>query len=102
MTGSLLLIALFLAVLVSIPFLLERFKKRYGFPGQSPQGQARTISALALGPHQKVVTVEVGPADARVWLVLGVTQQAIQCLHKVPVSDSSPTIAPSVTAHATQ
>ena len=92
MTGSLLLIGLFLAVLVSIPFLIERLKRRYGFPGNAVNGQLRTVSALALGPHQKDVTVEVGPADARVWLVLGVTPQAIHCLHTVPVADSSPTI----------
>jgi flagellar protein FliO/FliZ len=95
MTSSLLLIGLFLAVLVSLPFLIERLKKRYGFAGNAGNGQSRTVSALALGPHQKVVTVEVGPADARVWLVLGVTPQAIHCLHTVPVVDSSPTIGVS-------
>ena len=47
-------------------------------------GPARLVSALALGPQQRVVTVEVGPQNARVWLVLGVTQQSIQCLHTMP------------------
>jgi flagellar protein FliO/FliZ len=38
---------------------------------------------VAVGPHQRVVTVEVGPQDARIWLVLGVTQQSIGCLHTI-------------------
>ena len=83
MTQSLLLVGLFLAVLVSLPFLIDRLKKRYGFSQTTASGQSRTVSALALGPHQRVVTVEVGPPQARVWLVLGVTQQSIQCLHKI-------------------
>ncbi|NCS62431.1 MAG: flagellar biosynthetic protein FliO, partial [Rhodoferax sp.] len=33
----------------------------------------------------RVVTVEVGPDDARVWLTLGVTAQNITCLHTVAV-----------------
>jgi flagellar protein FliO/FliZ len=36
-----------------------------------------------------VVTVEVGPQNARVWLVLGVTQQSIQCLHTMPAELAS-------------
>jgi len=36
-----------------------------------------------LGPQQKVVTLEMGSKDARFQLVLGVTPQAITCLHKV-------------------
>jgi flagellar protein FliO/FliZ len=51
------------------------------------------VSALALGPQQKVVTVEVGPQNARVWLVLGVTQQSIQCLHTMP-ADQASAVAP--------
>ena len=47
------------------------------------------VSALALGPQQRVMTVEVGPAEARVQLVLGVTAQHITCLYSHPV----PTVA---------
>jgi len=84
MTQSLILIGLFLCVLVSLPFLIERLKKHYGLNALGPTGNARLVSALAVGPQQKVVTVEVGPSHARVWLVLGVTQQTIQCLHTMP------------------
>ena len=95
MTQSLILIGLFLAVLVSLPFAIDRLKKRYGFAQQSPALASRIVSTLPIGPHQKVVTVETGPAQARVWLVLGVTQQSIQCLHSMPAEDSSATIAAS-------
>jgi flagellar protein FliO/FliZ len=88
MTQSLILIGLFLCVLVSLPFLIERLKKHYGLRVDGPTGPARLVSALALGPQQKVMTVEVGPPQARVWLVLGVTQQSIQCLHTM-AADSS-------------
>ena len=99
MTQSLILIGLFLCVLVSLPFLIERLKKHYGFATNLPGGPARMVSALALGPQQKVVTVEVGPQNARVWLVLGVTQQSIQCLHTMP-ADSSAATAPMVAVNA--
>jgi len=89
MTQSLILIGLFLCVLVSLPFLIERLKKHYGFAATGPAGTARMVSALAVGPQQKVVTVEVGPPDARVWLVLGVTQQSIQCLHTLPAQSAA-------------
>jgi flagellar protein FliO/FliZ len=93
MTQSLVLIGLFLCVLVSLPFLIERLKKHYGLSTPGPSGPARLVSALALGPQQKVVTVEVGPQNARVWLVLGVTQQSIQCLHTMP-ADQASAVAP--------
>lgn len=51
-------------------------------------GQSRFISALAVGQHQRVVTVEVGPEGKRVWLTLGVTAQNISCLHCVDVDIS--------------
>ena len=53
----------------------------------------RIVSAVGVGPHQRVVTVEVGPQDARVWLTLGVTAQSITCLHTIAVASSDP-VAP--------
>jgi flagellar protein FliO/FliZ len=98
MTQSLILIGLFLCVLVSLPFLIERIKKHYGLNTAGPSGPTRLVSALALGPQQKVVTVEVGPQNARVWLVLGVTQQSIQCLHTMPAELASPVTPAAVGA----
>lgn len=43
------------------------------------------VSSVAVGPQQRVVTVEVGPPHARTWLVLGVTAQQVTCLQSFPV-----------------
>jgi flagellar protein FliO/FliZ len=48
--------------------------------------ESRVVSAVAVGPQQRVVTEEVGPEGARTWLVLGVTAQNIQCLYTQPVA----------------
>lgn len=87
MLQSAIAIGLFLAVLACAPLALKWYKQRT--LGVNPHfgGQARFISALAVGPHQRVVTVEIGPEGRRVWLTLGVTDQAISCLHCVDISD---------------
>lgn len=97
MTQSLVLIGLFLAVLACVPLLINRLKKVYGITAMGPAGQSRVVSTVAVGPHQRVVTVEVGPESARVWLVLGVTNQSIQCLHVLP--PGSPAAVPAASAN---
>jgi flagellar protein FliO/FliZ len=83
MTQSLVSVGVFLALLVCLPFALKWVKQRVGGAAAEDSGQSRFISALAVGPHQRVVTVEVGPEGRRVWLTLGVTAQNISCLHCV-------------------
>ena len=39
------------------------------------------LSQVAVGPHQRVVTVQVQHEGAQAVLVLGVTAQQVQCLH---------------------
>lgn len=84
MTQTLLTVLVFVVLLAALPALLRRIKARQGLGFGAMGPDSRVISALAVGPQQRVVTVEVGPAHARVWLVLGVTQQSIQCLHQCP------------------
>ena len=81
MSESLVPAAAFLVMLACLPMLLRWVKSRTGGSVGSCDGQVRFISALAVGSNQKVVTVEVGPQHKRVWLTLGVTSQAISCLH---------------------
>lgn len=70
------------AALALLPSLLRRLQQRRGLGVGSLAGSApRIVSALALGPQQRVLTVEVGPENARVWLLLGVSAQRISCLH---------------------
>jgi flagellar protein FliO/FliZ len=85
MTESLLLVIGFVVLLACLPWLVNVLKQRSGDWGRSQQaGQSRVISAVAVGPHQRVVTVEVGTDAARTVLVLGVTAQTITCLHTLP------------------
>jgi flagellar protein FliO/FliZ len=80
---SLALVLLFLALLVGLAYALRWYQRRHGL-GTVPGSSANIIANVALGPQQRVVTVEVGPEGARTWLVLGVTAQSINCLHVMP------------------
>lgn len=85
MTQSLLSVIFFIALLALVPWALRWVKKRNGTLATNGAGSAsRVVSALGVGPTQRVVTVEVGPPEARVWLVLGVTAQSVTPLHTSP------------------
>lgn len=92
MSQSLIPVGVFLALLACLPFIVKWVKRRTEMGPRELGGQARFISAVAVGPHQRVVTVEVGPDGARVWLTLGVTAQAVTCLHTAPVEASLPVL----------
>lgn len=81
MSDSLLSVGIFFAVIVCLPFVAKWVKSRTLGEARGLAGQAKVVSAVAVGPHQRVVTVEVGPPGDRVWLTLGVTAQSITCLH---------------------
>ena len=109
MGQSLFLIVVFVGVLALFPLAIRWLQKRGTLPaslgGGMTSATSRVVSSVAVGPQQRVVTVEVGPEQARVWLVLGVTAQSIQCLHTLPAGASAPlptaaTPAPSFAAIA--
>jgi flagellar protein FliO/FliZ len=82
MAQSLFTVALFVVLMATLPFLLRRLQqRRASLQGAVPGQTARMVSTVAVGPQQRVVTVEVGPEHDRTWLVLGVTAQSINCLH---------------------
>ena len=82
MTQTLVIVVLFVAAMAALPWLVRRVQLRHAAGGGAPGGAAsRVLSAVAVGPQQRVVTVEVGPEGSRAWLVLGVTAQNITCLH---------------------
>ncbi len=84
MTQTIVSVVLFLVILALLPPAVRWFQQRAP-GGAANTAAARIVSTLAVGPQQRVVTVEVGPEGARSWLVLGVTPQTITCLHHVPV-----------------
>jgi flagellar protein FliO/FliZ len=90
----------FAAVIALIPVALWLLKRSplggfggLGAPGR--QGTPRHVATLPLAPHSRLVTVEVGQGEERLWLVLGVTAQGIRTLHTmVPQADEALTPPP--------
>ncbi len=99
MRDSLLSVGIFLAVIVCLPYLAKWVKNRAQGEGRALAGQSKVVSAVAVGPHQRVVTVEVGPPGERVWLTLGVTAQSITCLHTGVAEGVKAHESPGVATH---
>jgi flagellar protein FliO/FliZ len=99
MTQTLVSVIAFLVLLALLPLGIRWFQRRA--PGGMTTGAtSRLISTLAVGPQQRVMTVEVGPEGARTWLVLGVTAQHISCLHTITVMRAPENSPASVSAPA--
>jgi len=98
MTQTILSVVAFLVVLALLPLGI-RWIQRRAPGGATSSGTSKIISAIAVGPHQRVVTVEVGPAGMRTCLVLGVTAQSITCLHSVALAHTPDKSAHTVPAN---
>ena len=74
-----------LIVMVCIAWALQRYRRH--LPGAARQtGPAlQVLSTLALGPQQRVVTVQVGQGEGSVCLVLGVSAGSVTPLHSLPM-----------------
>ena len=96
MTQTLISVGLFVLLLALVPVGLKWVQRRVAVGGAAAVAASRVVSAVAVGPHQRVVTVEVGPEGARVWLTLGVTAQAITCLHSAAVEVKPKSPAPQL------
>ncbi len=88
MNQTFLSVGLFVVLLALVPFGVKWVQRR-ATGGASTAGNLCLVSAVAVGPHQRVVTVEAGPEGARVWLTLGVTAQAITSLHVASIERST-------------
>lgn len=87
----------FTAVLALIPAALWLLRRSPigSRLGQGRAGTPRHVATLPLAPHSRLVTVEVGQGDERLWLVLGVTAHGIRTLHTmVPQADEAATPPP--------
>ena len=99
LSQTLLLVVLFVVLMAMLPLGIKWMQRRTGGVSAVAGANSRVISAVAVGPQQRVVTVEVGPEGGRTWLVLGVTPQAIVCLHHMP-SSAMPTSVSSASGDA--
>jgi flagellar protein FliO/FliZ len=97
MNQALFSVVVFVLLLALVPWAVKWVaKRREGMVG-APSASSKLISVLAVGPQQRVVTVEVGPANAPTWLVLGVTAHAITTLHTLNATTATAT-APTSSA----
>lgn len=80
MTQTLLAVLAFVVIVAALPWLVRRLQQRQAL-ARGGDVAIRVLSAVAVGAHQRVVTVEVGEGAHKTRLVLGVTAQQINCLH---------------------
>ena len=88
MVAGLLSIVAVVVALAMLPMALRWLQARVALRQPNGHSRDRIVSVLAVGPQQRVVTVEVGPPQARVWLTLGVTAQQVNTLHTAPATSS--------------
>ena len=106
MWPTLILVALFVAAMACLPWLVRRLQQKNLLPrgmgmarGATPV-PAQMLGSLAIGPQQRVVTVQVGEGDEAVRLVLGVSAQQIQCLHVLNAQSAYAQVAQQSVANA--
>lgn len=80
-------------VLALVPFGVKWLQRRMvGGGANGSSVESKVLSAVAVGPRQHVVTVEVGSDHERIRLVLGVTAQSITCLHQTTLPARIPEV----------
>lgn len=76
---------LLMGFIVSLPWLAGLVRKS-GWQGlKPPTSSMKVVSAMAIGPQQRIVTVEVGSGTHKKLLVLGVTSQSITKLDTLQI-----------------
>ena len=72
----------FVAIIAFIPLALWLLKRSPWAGGAMVKpGTPKPVAVLPLSAQQKIVTVEVGQGEERLWLVLGVSAQGVRTLH---------------------
>ena len=84
MSGNFTSLLWFVAVVASIPLLLWLLRRTPLGQAGGRAGTPRMVAVLPVAAQHKLLTVEVGQGDERLWLVLGVSPQGIQTLHTMP------------------
>ena len=70
MTQTLLVVVLFVGAMALLPWAVRRLQQRQSSGALAAGGASRVVSAVAVGPQQRVV----------------VTAQQVSCLHVLPVA----------------
>ncbi len=80
----------FAAVVAAIPAVLWLLKRTPLAGAGGAAGTPRAVAVLPLSAQHKLVTVEVGQGQERLWLVLGVSPQGIRTLHTMAAQTAAP------------
>jgi flagellar protein FliO/FliZ len=99
-TSSLTPLLWLVGVIALIPLVLWMLK-RSPVGAQFASGPVRTVGTLPLSQAQRLVTIEVGQGEDRLWLVLGVTPGSITTLHTMAPQSAPPAVAAGGTPQAT-
>lgn len=105
MAQTLVVVVLFIGALAMAPWLLRYWQQRHAAAQTQAGVAAKVLSVVAVGPQQRVVTVEIAADQEKTRLVLGVTAQQISCLHVLPTTVCGPAVPvpfAQVVAQATQ
>ena len=86
-----------LVVMVGIAWLLQRYRRHLPGAAHRAGPALHVLGGVALGPQQRVVTLQVGQGEQAVCLVLGVSPGSVTALHQMPLPAAD---APAVTAPA--
>jgi flagellar protein FliO/FliZ len=109
MSQQVIYVAVFMVAIACLPWLTKWLVGRNSLGKGTTSAGAKIISVVAVGPTQRIVTLEAGPEHDRLCLVLGVTSQQITCLHRSPASvalldqlaqSQAPNLNDSGTSHA--
>jgi flagellar protein FliO/FliZ len=72
----------FVAVVAAIPLVLWLLKRTpLGAAGSGAPGTPRSVAVLPLSAQHKLVTVEMGHGEDKLWLVMGVSPQGLNVVH---------------------
>lgn len=80
----------FVAVAAAIPAVLWLLKRTPLAGAGGAAGTPRAVAVLPLSTQHKLVTVEVGQGDERLWLVVGVSPQGLRTLHTMAAQTAAP------------
>lgn len=87
---------LLLGAIIAAPWAVTWMRRAGWQGGGKPSEQTlKVLSAVAVGPQQRVVTVEVINGGQRTCLVLGVTAHAITRLDALPLDAAHTSPAPA-------
>lgn len=89
-----------LIVMVGIAWLLQRYRRHLPGAANRAGPHLQVLGGVALGPQQRVVTLQVGQGEQAVCLVLGVSPGSVTALHQMPLPPE-PADAPVAPGHTT-